>query len=171
MKHFKKIICLALALLMVIPAVTAFADEEPADEPAAQVPEIDYLDTSAIDGKLIAYKGIEAYFVVYPFPVESESRFDIYKAEITCSDDSVIEVKPDRGEQARFGSVLITGKKLGSATVTVTEPESGKTCEVEVIVIPSIGYYIRNFFMNLEYVPFFVFMRIVSILNQFGIIK
>ncbi len=171
MKIFKKILCIIFAVLMMLPVITAFADNEPADDPPVQSAEIDYLETSAVDGKLIAYKGIETYFVVYPFPEESESRFDIYKAQITCSDGSVLEVKPNKGEQARFGSVLITGKKLGKAKVTVTEPESGKSCEVEVTVIPSIGYHVKNFFMSLDYLPFFLFMRIVSFLNKIGIIK
>ncbi len=171
MKIFKKILCIIFAVLMMLPVITAFADNEPADDPPVQSAEIDYLETSAVDGKLIAYKGIETYFVVYPFPEESESRFDIYKAQITCSDESVLEVKPNKGEQARFGSVLITGKKLGKAKVTVTEPESGKSCEVEVTVIPSIGYHVKNFFMSLDYLPFFLFMRIVSFLNKIGIIK
>ena len=79
MKIFKKILCIIFAVLMMLPVITAFADNEPADDPPVQSAEIDYLETSAVDGKLIAYKGIETYFVVYPFPEESESKFDIYK--------------------------------------------------------------------------------------------
>ncbi|MBR3621717.1 MAG: hypothetical protein IKN56_09440 [Clostridia bacterium] len=172
MKNLKRILSLILAAITALGIFCiAYADDEPAVDPSTEAAAIDYLDTSAVDGKIYAYKGIETYFVVYPFPEESESRFDIYKAQITCSDDSVIDCKPNKGEQARFGSVLIKGKKLGKANITVTEPESGKTCEVEVIVIPSLGYHIKNFFMSLEYVPFFLFMRIAALLSRLGLIQ
>ena len=166
MKIIKKVLCIIFTLLMILPAVSVFADDEPADGPTTQIAEIDYLDTSAIDGKLIAYKGIETYFVIYPFPEESESKFDIYKAIITVEDDSIVKAVPDKEEQYRFGSVKITGLKLGKTTVTVTEPESGKNCSVEVSVLPGILYRIQNFFMFIEYIPYFIGIKLLSLLNR-----
>lgn len=172
MKTIKRVLSIVLALITVFGVFcTAFAQDEQSGDQTEPAAEIDYLDSSAVDGKLYAYKGIEANLYIYPFPEEAESKFDIYKAQITCSDDSVLDYKPDKGEQARFGNVSITGKKLGSATITVTEPESGKSCSAQVTVLPAIGYHIRSFFINLEYVPFMIFMQIAAILNKFGLIQ
>lgn len=157
MNILKKSLCLLLAFLLpAMMCVPAFAGD--ADEPAPPVPELKSLDTSAVDGKLTAYVGVETYFVVYPEPLEAESRFDIRNAEITCSEEGIVSVKPEKEEQNRFGSVLVTGLKLGRTTVTVTDPGSGVSCSVEVTVRPAFGYRLLNFFSFLDYVPFFVFM-------------
>ena len=166
MKIIKTVLCITFAVLMLFTTVSAFAEDEPADELPSQVAEIDYLDTSAVDGKLIAYKGIETYFVVYPFPEEAESKFDIYKATIAVEDESIVKAVPDKEEQYRFGSVKITGLKLGTTKVTVTEPESGKNCSVKVIVLPGIIYRIQNLFMFIEYIPYFIGIRLLSLLNR-----
>lgn len=151
----KRVCSLALALLMLLSlSVCAFAEDAPA---------LTGLDTSAVDGKLIAYQGVETYFVVYPVPDEALARFDIRNAEITCSDPAVLDLAAEKVEEYRYGSVLVTGKQLGKATVTVTDPASGASCSVEVTVVPAFGYRVRNFFNFLNYLPFFLFMRIAQL--------
>ena len=44
-----------------------------------EMPQIEYLDTSADNGKMYIYKGVEDYFVIYPSPEKAEPRFDIMK--------------------------------------------------------------------------------------------
>lgn len=165
MNIIKRTVSAALALVIAFSLMAAVYAAE-GEEPASAPPALESLDTSAIDGKLIAYRGIETYFVVYPEPLEAETRFDVRNAVITVSDGDILSAEPEKVEEYRFGSVLITGKKLGSATVTVTEPESGVSVSVEVTVIPPLGYYVKNFFSFLEYLPFFIFARIVSIFNR-----
>ena len=162
MKAINRILITVLSLVIVLTPVFAFAEETPKEN----LPPIESLDTSAIDGKLIAYKGFETYFVVYPYPEEAEPRFDIRNAQITVDDESIIIAEPEKEEQNRFGSVNITGLKLGKTTVTVIDPESGKSCSVEVTVLPGIIYRVQNFFMFIDYIPFFIGMRILSLLNR-----
>lgn len=155
MKTMKRFACAALAVLLLLSLMTAAFAEE--------VPALTALDTSAIDGKLTAYLGVPTYFVVYPEPLEAESRFDVRSAVITCSEEGVVEAVPEKVEEYRFGNVNITGLKLGSTVVTVTEPESGVSCAVRVTVVPAFGYRLRTFLNFLNYLPYFIFMRIAGI--------
>ena len=165
MKTAKRILCVLLALLMLLPlALTAFAEDDLSENPVEEIPELKSFDTSAIDGKMFAYVGIETYFVVYPEPTEAESRFDIRNAEITSSEEGIIEFRPEK--EYRFGSVQIVGLKLGKTVVTVKDPESGLTCSVEVTVLPAIIYKLINLHNFLPYIPYLIFMRIVSIFDR-----
>ena len=167
MYKVKKALCILLSFLMLFSfsAVSSAAGEPAEGESAAEenIPELKSLDTSAIDGKMYAYKGIESYFVIYPEPLEAESRFDVRNAKIECSEEGIVEVKPEKIEEYRFGSVLVTGLKLGKTTVTVTDPASGVSCSVEVTVLPAFPYKLQNFVMYLDYVPFYLFMWLVSL--------
>lgn len=163
----KRILCVLMALMMIIPlTLTAFADDDLSENPVEEIPELVSLDTSAIDGKMFAYVGEESYFVVYPEPTEAETRFDIRNAEITCSEEGIVEYRSEKEEQYRFGSVVVVGLKLGKTVITVTEPESGATCSVEITVLPSIIYRLINLHNFLPLVPYLIFMRIVSIFNR-----
>ncbi|MBR4727042.1 MAG: hypothetical protein IK080_04045 [Clostridia bacterium] len=154
MQQLKRISCVLLAILLLLPLSAAAAED---------VPPLESLDTSAVDGKLTAYLGVPTYFVVYPEPLEAESRFDVRNAVITCSEEGIVEAVPEKVEAYRFGSVNITGLKLGSTVVTVTEPESGVSCAVKVTVVPAFGYRLRRFVDFLNYLPYFIFMRLASI--------
>ncbi len=167
MKTAKRILCVLLALLLLLPlASTAYAEDDLSENPVEEIPELKSLDTSAIDGKMFAYIGEETYFVVYPEPTEAESRFDVRNAVITCSEEGVVEAKPEKVEEYRFGNVTLTGLKLGKTVVTVTEPESGVSCSVEVTVLPGIIYKLINLHNFLPLVPYLLFMAIVSIFNR-----
>lgn len=159
MRNFKRTLSLLLAVLLALSAcVFAAAEETPA--------QLTGLDTSAVDGKLTAYLGVETYFVVYPEPLEAEAQFDVRNAVITCSEEGIVEVRPEKVEEYRFGSVEILGVKLGTTVVTVTDPASGVSCAVTVRVVPAFGYRLQTFFSFLEYLPFFIYMRILQL---FGI--
>ena len=170
MKAFKKITALLLALLISAGfACTAFAQDDLPEDGTAEAedaPALEGLDTSAIDGKMFAYLGIETYFVVYPEPDEALPNFDITKAEVTCSEEGIVKAEIDKVEEYRYGSINITGLKLGRTTVTVTDPESGISCNVQVTALPSFGYRLINFIRSLDYLPYFLFMRIVSIIGK-----
>lgn len=154
----KKILSVLLALVMLLSLATiAFAED---------LPPLQSLDTSTIDGKHYAYVGVENYVVIYPAPEEAEARFDVRNAVITTSDDSVISVRPEKEEDFRFGSVMITGKKLGKATVTVTEPESGVSVSFKVVVLPGIIIRLQNFINSLQYIPYFIGMKILGIFGR-----
>ena len=163
MKTAKRLLCVLLALMMAFQlTATVFAEDNDPETPA-EVPQLVSLDTSAIDGKMYAYVGEETYFVVYPEPTEAESRFDIRNAEITCSEEGIIDFKTEK--EHRFGSVQIVGLKLGKTIVTVKDPESGLTCSVEVTVLPGIIYKLINLHNFLPLVPYLIFMRIVKIVS------
>ena len=167
MKTLKKTLCILLAFVMIFPlASIAYSDEELSENPVDEVPSLEGLDTSAIDGKMFAYIGEETYFVVYPEPTEAESRFDVRNAVITCSEEGIVDAKPEKVEEYRFGNVTLTGLKLGKTVVTVTEPESGVSCSVEVTVLPGIIYKLINLHNFLPLVPYLLFMAIVSIFNR-----
>ena len=154
----KKLFSLFLSLLLLLTlSSVAFAQE---------VPPLASLDNSTISSKHYAFTGIENYVVIYPEPEEAEERFDIRNAVIICGDDSVISVRPEKVEEYRFGSVLITGKKLGTTTVTVKDPKSGVSCSFKVVVLPGFLLRLSNFFNRLQYLPYFIGMRILSIFNR-----
>lgn len=161
----KKVLCLLIAVVVILNAFTVSfaADNETGN---GQTAALESLDTSAIDGKLTAYIGVETYFVVYPEPLEAEDKFDVRNAVITCSKEGIVEAVADKNEEYRFGSVNITGLKLGKTTVTVTDPDSGVSCSVDVTVFPSIGYKLLSFLSFTEYIPYFLFMWIVNIFNR-----
>lgn len=169
MRTAKRITSILLAAVIALSfSVFGFAEETatPGDAPATQtdapeVPEIEMLETSAVDGKLIAYKGVESYFVIYPQPEESEPRFDVRNTVITLSEEGIVEARPEKNEEYRFGNIVVKGLKLGKTVVTVTDPGSGKSCSVEVTVLPSIIYRIQNFHIFIQYVPFLIFAWIV----------
>ena len=119
------------------------------DSPASESTKLVSLDTSAVDGKLKAYIGIETYFVVYPEPLEAEDNFDVRNTIITYSKDGIIEAVADKNEEYRFGSINVTGLKLGKTTV-----------------YPSFGYRLLNFISSAEYIPFLIFMWIAGIINK-----
>lgn len=171
MKKFKKLICILLSLIMITSlAGVAFADddspENPSETSSEEIPALKSLDTSAIDGKIYAYVGEETYFVIYPEPLEAESRFDVRNAVITCSEEGIVEARPEKVEEYRFGNVTLVGIKLGKTVVTVTEPESGVSCSVEVTVLPGIIYKLINLHNFLPLVPYLLFMAIISIFNR-----
>ena len=166
MKTSKKLFCVLLALVMLFGLPSTVYSEDVSVEPAEEIPALEGLDTSAVDGKMFAYVGEESYFVVYPEPLEAEARFDVRNAVITCSTEGTVDAKPDKVEEYRFGSVKIVGLKLGKTVVTVTEPESGVSCSVEVTVLPGIIYKLINLHNFLPLVPYLIFMRILSIFNH-----
>ena len=132
---------------------------------AEATPQLEALDTSAINGKHYAYTGVENYVVIYPMPEEAEDRFDVRSAVITVGDERIVSVRPEKVVEYRFGSVLITGKRLGQTTVAVTDPESGVSCSFTVVVLPGFLLRVQNFFDSLQYVPFFIGM---ALLRLFG---
>jgi len=159
MTKTKRILSVILAALMAFSfAAVAFAADE-------DVPPLEALDTSAVNGKMVAYIGVETYFVIYPQPEEAEPRFDVRSAVITCSKEGIVKAEAYKNEEYRFGSVNITGLKLGSTVVTVTDPDSGVSCSVKVTVLPSIIYRIQNFKIFLDYVPFYIFYWIMRLLG------
>lgn len=173
MKTIRLFLSITLSLLAVFSCAAAgyaadtatpaeAATSSDAAESGAEIPQIEYLETSAIDGRMSVYKGIEDFFVIYPTPEEAEPRFDIMKTVISLSEEGIVEASPEKIENYRFGNIRLKGLKYGKTTVTVTDPGSGLSCSVEVTVIPAIGYYIRNFFSALEYLPFFIFMWIAG---------
>ena len=168
MKTSKRIICLLLSLIMAFSvSAVAFAEEASPENPpetsSQEVPELKSLDTSAVDGKMYAYVGEKSYFVIYPEPLEAETRFDVRNTVITCSEEGIVEAKPEKIEEYRFGNINVVGVKLGKTTVTVTEPESGVSCSVEVTVLPGFIYKLINLHNFLPLLPYLIFMRIVSI--------
>ncbi|GEM_PF-6115428 len=156
----KKLLCVIMAALMILPlAVPCFAAG------AGEIPPLESLDTSAVNGKMTAYPGIETYFVIYPQPEEAEPRFDVRNAVITCSKQGIVKAEAYKNEEYRFGSVNITGLKLGSTVVTVTDPASGVSCSVKVTVRPSIIYRLKNLRISMDYVPFYLFFWILKVLG------
>ncbi|MCR4615823.1 MAG: hypothetical protein K5756_06720 [Clostridiales bacterium] len=162
MKKINKIISVVLAALMMLSLTcTVFAEEE--------IPPIESLDTSAVNGKLTAYKGVETYFVIYPQPEEAEPRFDVRNAVITCSKEGIVKAEAYKNEEYRFGAVNITGLKLGSTVVTVTDPDSGISCSIKVTVFPGVFYRIKNIASFIDYIPYYVFFWILKVLGKYPV--
>ena len=133
MKSVIKLLSVLLSVLMLLTlGSVAFAANEAC---------IETLDNSAIDGSMWMIAGGEDELYIYPRPDDAKDRFDIFTAEITSSNESVLGVCPGKRDTYEYGYVILTGKSTGSAVVTVTDPGSGATCSVKVTVLPQ---YLQN---------------------------
>lgn len=154
----KKILTILLAALMLLSlCILSFA---------ANDTKITTLENSTINGSTWMIEGKEDELYIYPRPVEAEGQFDIYKATISSSNDSVVGVRPEKRDTYEYGYVVLTAKRVGSATVTVTDPGSGASCSVKVTVLPKLLDSIHTLLVNLQTV--LATIRI-SITNMLGL--
>ena len=105
---------------------------------------LEALDNATIGGSTRIYAGQTDEIHIYPKPDEAKEQFDIFKAKITCSNPKVLDVQPGKRDSYAYGYVILTGKKTGTATVTVTEPESGVSCSFKVVVMPRFLSVLEN---------------------------
>ncbi len=132
-----KTVTKCLAVLLAVLMLQAFGSAAF----AATETKIETLDDSTIDGSMWMIAGGEDELYIYPRPDDAKDRFDIFTAEITSSDESVVGVSPGKRDTYEYGYVILTGKRAGSAVVTVTDPGSGAACSVKVTVLPQ---YLQN---------------------------
>ncbi len=142
MKTVKKLLAVLLSVLMLMMlGLTALAANEA---------KIKTLDNSAIDGSMWMIAGGEDELYIYPKPDDAKDRFDIFMAEITSSDESVLGVRPGKRDTYEYGYVILTGKRAGSAVVTVKDPGSGAACSVKVTVLPEYLQSVMSFLVTLQ---------------------
>ena len=142
MKTSKKLISLFLSVLMLLTfGSTAFSANEA---------KIEALDDSTIDGSMWMIAGGEDELYIYPKPDDAKDSFDIFAAVITSSDESVVGVRPGKRDTYDYGYVILTGKRTGSAVVTVTDPGSGATCSVKVTVLPQFLQSVMSLLVTMQ---------------------
>ena len=138
----KRTLTLLLAALMLLSlCIPAFA---------ANDTKITALENSTIDGSTWMIEGKEDELYIYPRPVEAKDQFDIFTAKITSSDDSVVAVRPGKRDTYEYGYVILSAKRVGSATVTVTDPGTGASCSVRVTVLPKFLDSIHSLLVRLQ---------------------
>ncbi|MBQ6092129.1 MAG: hypothetical protein IJL00_00465 [Clostridia bacterium] len=154
----KKTISLLLVVLMLLlPGATALAANEA---------KIETLDNSAIGDSMWMIAGGEDELYIYPRPDNAKDQFDIYAATITSSNESVLGVRPGKRDTYEYGYVILTGKKTGSATVTVTDPGSGASCSVKVTVLPQFLQSVMNFLVTMQTVLARLRISITSLFSK-----
>ena len=142
MKTAKKLLAVLLSVLMLVMiGSTALA---------ANGKKIETLDNSAIDDSMWMIAGGEDELYIYPRPDDAKDRFDIFTAEITSSDESVLGVRPGKRDTYEYGYVILTGKRAGSAVVTVSDPGSGAACSVKVTVLPEYLQSVMSLLVALQ---------------------
>lgn len=147
MKTVKKLLAVLLSvLLLLLIGSTALAADET---------KIETLNNSAIDNTMWMIAGGEDELYIYPRPDDAKDRFDIFTAEITSSDESVLGVGPGKRDTDEYGYyeygyVILTGKRAGSAVVTVTDPGSGAACSVKVTVLPQYLQSVMSLLVTLQ---------------------
>ena len=141
MKTVKKLLAVLLSFLLLTLGSTALAANEA---------KIETLDNSAIDNTMWMIAGGEDELYIYPRPDDAKDRFDIFTAEITSSDESVLGVSPGKRDTYEYGYVILTGKRAGSAVVTVTDPGSGAACSVKVTVLPQYLQSVMSLLVALQ---------------------
>ena len=141
MKTVKKLLAVLLSVLLLTLGSTALAANEA---------KIETLDNSAIDNTMWMIAGGEDELYIYPRPDDAKDRFDIFTAEITSSDESVLGVSPGKRDTYEYGYVILTGKRAGSAVVTVTDPGSGASCIVKVTVLPQYLQSVMSLLVALQ---------------------
>ena len=138
----KKLFCILLsALLLMSLAAPVFAGKDVI---------LESLDNSAIGDSMWMLAGKEDEIYIYPYPRSAADQFDINKAEITSSNTAVLGVRPEKRDSYEFGCVVLTGRRVGSATVTVTDPGTGASCSVKVYVLPQFLDTIMTFLVNAQ---------------------
>jgi hypothetical protein len=154
----KKTISLLLVVLMLLlPGATALSANEA---------KIETLDNSAIGDSMWMIAGGEDELYIYPRPDNAKDQFDIYAATITSSNESVLGVRPGKRDTYEYGYVILTGKKTGSATVTVTDPGSGASCSVKVTVLPQFLQSVMNFLVTMQTVLARLRISITSLFSK-----
>ena len=141
MKTVKTLLAVLLSVLLLTLGSTALAANET---------KIETLDNSAIDNTMWMIAGGEDELYIYPRPDDAKDRFDIFTAEITSSDESVLGVGPGKRDTYEYGYVILTGKRAGSAVVTVTDPGSGAACSVKVTVLPQYLQSVMSLLVTLQ---------------------
>ncbi len=141
MKTVKTLLAVLLSVLLLTLGSTALAANEA---------KIETLDNSAIDNTMWMIAGGEDELYIYPRPDDAKDRFDIFTAEITTSDESVLGVRPGKRDTYEYGYVILTGKRAGSAVVTVKDPGSGAACSVKVTVLPEYLQSVMSFLVTLQ---------------------
>ncbi|MBQ6165396.1 MAG: hypothetical protein IJK23_13070 [Clostridia bacterium] len=141
MKTVKTVLAVLLSVLLLTLGSTALAANEA---------KIETLDNSAIDNTMWMIAGGEDELYIYPRPDDAKDRFDIFTAEITSSDESVLGVGPGKRDTYEYGYVILTGRRAGSAVVTVTDPGSGAACSVKVTVLPQYLQSVMSLLVALQ---------------------
>ena len=141
MKTVKTLLAVLLSVLLLTLESVALAANEA---------KIETLDNSAIDNTMWMIAGGEDELYIYPRPDDAKDRFDIFTAEITSSDESVLGVGPGKRDTYEYGYVILTGKRTGSAVVTVTDPGSGAACSVKVTVLPQYLQSVMSLLVTLQ---------------------
>ena len=141
MKTVKTVLAVLLSVLLLTLGSTALAANEA---------KIETLDNSAIDNAMWMIAGGEDELYIYPRPDDTKDRFDIFTAEITSSDESVLGVGPGKRDTYEYGYVILTGKRAGSAVVTVADPGSGAACSVKVTVLPQYLQSVMSLLVALQ---------------------
>ena len=141
MKTVKKLLAVLLSILLLTLGSAALAANEA---------KIETLDNSAIDNTMWMIAGGEDELYIYPRPDDAKDRFDIFTAEITSSDESVLGVGPGKRDTYEYGYVILTGRRAGSAVVTVTDPGSGAACSVKVTVLPQYLQSVMSLLVALQ---------------------
>ena len=141
MKTVKTLLAVLLSVLLLTLGSTASAANEA---------KIETLDNSAIDNTMWMIAGGEDELYIYPRPDDAKDRFDIFTAEITSSDESVLGVGPGKRDTYEYGYVILTGRRAGSAVVTVTDPGSGAACSVKVTVLPQYLQSVMSLLVALQ---------------------
>ena len=142
MKTVKKLMSVLLSVLMLLTIGSAAL--------AAGGAKIETLDNSAIDDSMWMVAGGEDELYIYPRPDDAKDQFDIFTAQISSSNESVLGVRPGKRDTYEYGYVILTGKRAGSAVVTVTDPGSGAACSVKVTVLPEYLQSVMSLLVALQ---------------------
>ena len=157
MKTAKKLLAVLLSVLMLLPlGLAAFA---------ANNAKIDTLDNSAIGNTMWMIAGGEDELYIYPRPDDAKDQFDIFTAEITSSDESVLGVRPGKRDTYEYGYVILTGKRAGKAVVTVADPGSGAACSVKVTVLPEYLQSVMSLLVALQTILANIRIALTSLLG------
>lgn len=120
-------------IYLVIPYLTLDESKPTADinivDGSGILPEVIELDD------ILMINGEESLFEVAVYPLGS--RYNYETLELTMGNSRIASAEYDK----ESGSIMVRGHKLGKTTLTVTEPISGATAEVEVKVVSRIGYF------------------------------
>lgn len=97
----------------------------------------DVIDINYADDITLIF-GKREYIPVDIYP--AGARYNCKNLDVKVGNGKIASAEYD----SENGTILIKGKRLGKTTLTVTEPISGVTAEVEVEVVTRLTYFIRE---------------------------
>ena len=130
------------------------SDTDPHGDPIFHVVDGTTISPDVIEAEdVTVVRGEDEYVFAAIYPVGA--RYNCGALDVKIGDEKIASAEYD----AEDDLIIVHGKRLGKTTLTITEPISGVTTEVEVEVISKTANFFREIFYFISNIFNFIFGR------------